>query len=54
VGDLSTPDIAAARARPLAEAEGLSVEDTRARLLRCAEQLKEAAWQALLDRDPHP
>jgi hypothetical protein len=54
VGELSSPDIAVARARPLAEAEGLSVEDARAQLLRRAEQLKEEAWEALLDRDPHP
>jgi hypothetical protein len=45
---LSPPDLAAARARPLAEAKGLSLEDAHAQLLRLAEDFKEAVWEAQL------
>jgi hypothetical protein len=54
VAGLSPPDVAAVRARALAEAEGVSLEDARARLLRLAEGFKESVLEAQLQAATRP
>jgi hypothetical protein len=54
IADLTPVDIAAARSRPLAEAEGMSEEDARSRLLRVARTFKDGVHEIRLQLADRP